>query len=70
MYMAFRPYKKNISVGDLVYFCLDVDRILAIGIVTKKTNSSKKLDEFTYVVYWSDTKDTVSYKRYMINKFI
>lgn len=70
MYMAFRPYKKNISVGDLVYFCLDVDRILAIGIVTKKTNSPKELDGFTYVVYWSDTKDTVSYKRYMINKFI
>lgn len=70
MYMAFRPYKKNISVGDLVYFCLDVDRILAIGIVTKKINSLKELDDCTYVVYWSDTKDTVSYKRYMINKFI
>ena len=68
--MVFKPYRKNISVGHLVYFCLDIDRILAIGVVTKKTNSSKELDEFTYVVYWSDTKDTVSYKRYMINKFI
>ena len=69
--MVFKPYNMNITVGDLVYFSLDVEYIVSIGVVVKKNEirSFEDLDNSDYFVYWPDTQNVISYKRYMINKF-